>query len=81
MSLDVAPLVFVLPADHVSLSHMSLCHVSLDVAPLVFVLPADSLCLGARRVQVEAGAPLPARYIKLLPEVVKMDLNIGSCVS
>ena len=46
VSLDVAPLVFVLPADHVSLSHVSLCHVSLDVAPLVFVLPADhvSLC-------------------------------------
>ena len=54
---------------------------SLDVAPLVFVLPADPLCLGARRVQVETGAPLPARYIKLLPEFVKMDLSIGSCVS
>ena len=54
---------------------------SLDVAPLVFVLPADPLCLGARQVQIEAGAPLSARYIKLLPEFVKVDLSIGSFVS
>ena len=51
---------------------MTVVAVSLDVAPLVFVLPADPLCLGAGRVQVEAGAPLSARHIKLLPEFVKM---------